>query len=54
MQNTHHRRGVFTPIFLNNIGLADHTIKHLQHMNQIPPSAPRQGSTYLDVKKYLG
>jgi hypothetical protein len=47
------RRGVFAPLLLDNVGgLNDHVIKHLQHLNQLPPSVPRQGVSYLQAKSY--
>ena len=46
-------RGLFTPVFTSNIGLNERAIKHLQHLNQIPISAPRQGVSYFQAKKYL-
>ncbi len=46
-------RGLFTPVFTSNVGLNEHAIKHLQHLNQIPVSAPRQGVSYFQAKKYL-
>ena len=47
------RKGLFTPVFTSNIGLNEHAIKHLQHLNQVPPSAPRQGVSYFQAKNYL-
>lgn len=48
------RGGSFSPLLLNHVGmLNDHAIKHLQHMNQVPPSAPRQGMSYMQAKSYL-
>lgn len=46
-------KGVFAPVLVTNIGLSEHNIKHLQHLNQIPPSAPRQGTNYFQAKNYL-
>jgi len=46
-------KGVFTPVFTTNVDLSDRTIKHLQHLNQVPPSAPRQGTSYFQAKNYL-
>lgn len=46
-------KGLFTPVFTSNIGLNEHAIKHLQHLNQVPPSAPRQGVSYFQAKNYL-
>ena len=47
-------KGLFAPLLLDNVnGLSEHTIKHLQHTNQIPPAAPRQGISYLQAKSYL-
>jgi len=47
------RKGLFTPVFTSNIDLNEHAIKHLQHLNQVPPSAPRQGVSYFQAKNYL-
>lgn len=47
-------KSLFAPILVNNVGgLNEHTIKHLQHLNQVPPSAPRQGVSYTESKNYL-
>ncbi len=46
-------RGLFSPVFTSNIGLNERAIKHLQHLNQVPPSAPRQGVSYFQAKNYL-
>ena len=47
-------KGLFSPLLLDNVnGLNEHAIKHLQHTNQIPPAAPRQGISYLQAKSYL-
>ena len=50
---TNSGKSLFTPVFTSNLGLNEHAIKHLQHLNQVPPSAPRQGVTYFQAKNYL-
>ncbi len=48
------KKGTFAPVLIDNIGLGEHSIKHLQHLNQVPPSVPRQGVSYFQAKAYLG
>ena len=55
MQNSKYftAKARFIPVYLNNVGLSDHSIRHLQHLNQIPPSVPKQGVHYFQAKQYL-
>lgn len=38
----------FMPIYVEHAGLGSHSIRHLHHRNQLPPSVPRQGASYFE------
>ena len=46
-------KSLFTPVFTSNLGLNEHAIKHLQNLNQIPPSKTRKNVSYFQAKNYL-